>query len=854
MAHMRSLRILIDLQSCQGGSRLGGIGRYSMALAKAMIRQGSIHEFYLLLNKTLPAEQAVRDQFQGLLPQGRILTFDVPRGCAEMNRDLPKTRLAELIRERFVAQIKPDVVHVASVIEGLGDDTVTSVGELFPASRTAVTLYDLIPMVEKDRYLTNDVYKEHYFGKIDQLRKAGMLLAISEYSRREGIEVGGFPAENVANISSAVDEVFRPRQVGATRRDVLFAKYGMRRRFLMYTSSFDARKNQAGLIQAFSRLPPKLRAAYQLLIVGNGGPRVYDELRATACSCGLGKDDVLFAGHIDDEDLIDLYNLCALFVFPSLREGFGLPVLEAMSCGVPTVGASTTSVPEVLGRADAMFDPTDISSISGKIVQALTDEAFREDLRTHALRHAATFSWDNSARKALGFIEARMAALDRCNEHQIGSGAPSDAETYAEFLNKVGRIGSIADVPGSLLRAVAAAVATNEVVAAQANGDHRTPLKMGWVTTWNTRCGIATYAEKLAEQTGWETYVFAPIAQELTNSEGPEVCRCWTVGSHDLGELAEAIERSGVDAVSIQMNHGFFDFPALSGLIRRLKGSGRIVMVTLHSTVDPPPHVLDRRLSDLAPALQICDAVLIHSGQDIANLNKIGVAQNVIVFPHGVVPPIEGMPRDEQRKGGFRVGTYGFFLPHKGLEQVIEAVALLRGQGVNVELDMLNAEYSESASRDLIYHCRRLIEDRGLSSYVRVVTDFLEERDSLRRLASMDLVVFAYQDTGESSSAAVRMGLASGALVAVTPLPIFDDVADVVLRMPGTAPQELAQGIRAAMTMLTEGGKELARLRENARRWVESHQYHHLSRRLCDLVEQAAYASGGYDASSFGKF
>jgi hypothetical protein len=120
----------------------------------------------------------VREQFRSLLPQHRILAFDVPRGVAEMNRDLPRTHLAELVRERFIAQIRPDVVHVSSLIEGLGDDTVTSVGELYPASRTVVTLYDLIPLVERDRYLSNHVLEEHYLGKVDHLRRAGMLLAI----------------------------------------------------------------------------------------------------------------------------------------------------------------------------------------------------------------------------------------------------------------------------------------------------------------------------------------------------------------------------------------------------------------------------------------------------------------------------------------------------------------------------------------------------------------------------------------------------------------------------------------------------------------------------------------------------
>lgn len=834
------MRILIDLQSCQSGSRLGGIGRYSMALAKAMIRQGGGHEFFLLLNKQLPAEHEVRDQFRSLLPQHRILAFDVPGGVAEARCDPSRTRLAELIRERFIADVQPDVVHVSSLIEGLGDDVVTSVGEFFLASRTAVTLYDLIPLVERELYLTNHVLEHHYLNKIEHMRKAGMLLAISDYSRREGVEFGGFPSGRIVNISSAVDEVFKPHTVSAERRHALFAHYGIREQFLMYTGSFDSRKNQPRLIEAFGRLPRTVRAGYQLVIVGNGWDGVYNDLRALARSCGLGDDDVLFPGRVGDEDLLDLYNLCALFVFPSLREGFGLPVLEAMSCGVPTIGANTTSVPEVLGRADAMFDPADVSSIAAKIQQALTDRAFREALKTHALSHAKNFSWDISARKALDFIEARMAYSDSTEGGSEALGLASSAEVYAAFLERISQIPGVVKLTDDFLLASAAALAANEVVAAQILSDQPPSLKIGWVTTWNTRCGIASYTRHLVENTGGIFKIFAPDAQAPTEPDGKEVERCWNAGYDDLRTLNDAIDHSGVDVVAIQMNYGFFDFPSLSDLIAKQTRAGRVVTITLHSTVDPPPHILNRRLIDLTPALNACDAVLVHSLADVVNLEKIGVVENVALFPQGVVRPSGAIPSGNWKNGTFTIGTYGFFLPHKGLEQVIEAVALLRSQGVDVVLEMVNAEYSPAASGDLIRKCQALIEARGLTPYVRMTTAYLNEQESLRRLAATDLVVFAYQGTGESSSAAVRMGLAAGALVAVTPLAIFNDVHDHVLRLPGTAPADLAQGIRVAMAMMADDAPVLNVLRENSKRWVDNHQFRHLARYFCNLIEQFA--------------
>jgi glycosyltransferase involved in cell wall biosynthesis len=344
----------------------------------------------------------------------------------------------------------------------------------------------------------------------------------------------------------------------------------------------------------------------------------------------------------------------------------------------------------------------------------------------------------------------------------------------------------------------------------------------------------------LVKNSGCAAKIFAPAAQELTEPDGDEVVRCWTAGYDDLRPLNDAIDRSGVDVVAIQMNYGFFDFPALNRLIGQQKHAGRVVTITLHATVDPPQNILNRCLADLAPALNACDAVLVHSLADVVNLEKIGVVENVVLFPQGVVGPAASAQRENRKTGTFTVGTYGFFLPHKGLEQVIEAVALLRNQGVEIELEMVNAEYSPAASGDLIRDCQALIEARGLTPYVRMTTAYLDEQDSLRRLAATDLVVFAYQGTGESSSAAIRMGLAAGTLVAVTPLTIFDDVHDLVLRLLGTAPDDIAQGIRAAMTMMADDAPELSALRENSKRWAESHQFRHLARHFCNLIEQFA--------------
>ena len=114
----------------------------------------------------------------------------------------------------------------------------------------------------------------------------------------------------------------------------------------------------------------------------------------------------MFTDFIAEEDLVALYNLCECFVFPSWHEGFGLPVLEAMSCGAVVVAANAASVPEVLGESEALFDPFEVNDMSSKLWSALCDETFRERMRDHALRQSKQFSWTATARAAISSWEA----------------------------------------------------------------------------------------------------------------------------------------------------------------------------------------------------------------------------------------------------------------------------------------------------------------------------------------------------------------------------------------------------------------------------------------------------------------
>ncbi|HQS02828.1 MAG: hypothetical protein B7Y07_03170 [Halothiobacillus sp. 24-54-40] len=811
------MRIVIDLQSCQSGSRLGGIGRYSLELAKAMARNSNGHELWIVLNNLLPSsEPIIRNEFSDLIPQDRIRVFNVPHDIAEINNNKTKVRSAEIIREDFIKSLNPDFVHITSLFEGLQEQIITSVGHVFASERTAVTLYDLIPLVQKDKYLSNQEALAHYLGKVEHLKKSGLLLSISEFSRTEAINLLDLHPNHVVNISSAADARFQPIEVTDEHATRLKHKYGIKNKFLMYTGSFDQRKNHANLIRAFGMLPKHVLATHQLLIVGNGWDAIYQNLKHVAKQTGLAYDSIIFAGHVADADLLPLYALCDLFVFPSLAEGFGLPVLEAMSCGTPTICSNCTSLPEVIGRADAQFDPTDPKSIAEIMKRALTDEAFRKSLKEDGLIRSKEFSWDASAITAIKAFEKLHEELSR-----------SSSISHADAIQSIAQLDEIQALPDGLLHEISSCIALNRYQAEVIDSISKeisSDLRVGWVTTWNTRCGIAAYSKFIIDHFPAKNTIFAPEADSTIFTDTDNVKRCWKAGHpDDLNQLYAEIKRAGIEILIIQFNYGFFEFKYFAQLVRDLNASKVRIFITFHSTNDPADN---KRLASIAMDLSDCAGLFVHNMNDIDVLKKINLRDNVKFLPQGIIETKPDLIKAPDIKQKYIIATYGFALNHKGLSEVVEALSILVHElNLDTHLLMINSEYPDPQSPELLSHLRSRISELNINENVTIISDYLPDEVSLGYLQSADLIIYAYQKTGESSSAAVRMGLAASKPVAVTPIPIFDDVAAVVYSLPGCDPRSIANGVKQIFTHL-ETHDQVAEAKEaGAKLWRLAHAY-----------------------------
>jgi glycosyltransferase involved in cell wall biosynthesis len=261
------------------------------------------------------------------------------------------------------------------------------------------------------------------------------------------------------------------------------------------------------------------------------------------------------------------------------------------------------------------------------------------------------------------------------------------------------------------------------------------------------------------------------------------------------------------------------------------------VVVTLHSTADPI-HASHKKLKNIASALKGCSRVLVHSIKDLNKLKDLGLSDNLTLIPHGVLDyrPIAKNHKTKNINQPFVVASYGFFLPHKGLLELIDAISLMKNQGFDVRLKMVNSEYPAIESRDIIFAAKNKIKYNCISDIVELHTSYLEDDESLSLLSSADLIIFPYQETGESASGAVRYGIATGLPVAVTPLAIFDDVSAAVHKLPGTTASDIAQGIQDIAAQIHSQSELFDAVDQASRQWRAEHSYTRIGRRIGNML------------------
>ncbi|RXA97768.1 MULTISPECIES: glycosyltransferase [Yersinia] len=402
------MRLVIDLQGIQSASRFRGIGRYTLLITKAIIKNKGNHDVILVANGTMTDSiSSVLDNFDGIISRENIKFWYSPGPLSyQANQDHTRIENAKLIREAFIYSLKPDLIYIPTMFEGFLDNSILSVNEFSTRIPTVATLYDLIPLQNPENYLDhNPEYKNFYLEKINYINRCDALLAISEFTENEGNKYLEDRKGNIFNVSTGCDDLFKKNEYSQIVIEDISTKYFLTKDFFLYAGGADERKNLPRLLEAYSLLPVHIKNKYLLVISGKLSDISRYNILAEAKKFDI-EDQIRITGYISDDDLVKLYNLCSLFIFPSWHEGFGLPALEAMACGAVVIGANNSSLPEVIGDEDALFDPFSVADIASKIERVMTDKSLYEKLKKVENERKKYFSWDQTALKALQVFES----------------------------------------------------------------------------------------------------------------------------------------------------------------------------------------------------------------------------------------------------------------------------------------------------------------------------------------------------------------------------------------------------------------------------------------------------------------
>lgn len=375
------MKVGIDL-SLVPGQRVG-VGQYAYQLAQALAKvdRKTSYVLYPVFYYIVHPDHRTADLPSA--PNMRTAWRWLPAGLVSR---LWRVDRSEAFKERLLGNV--DVVH---------STTYCAPRLRSPRRRLVVTIHDLTFLTHPEFHVPANI--EHCLtGTRQAIERADVLLAVSESTRRDLIEVMHAPAERIVVTPEAADPelapVTDPAHLERVRR-----RYRLPDRFVLFLGAMEPRKNLVRLIEAFAALEPAIRRETWLVVAGAQG-WLNGAVRARVESLGLG-DRVHFAGYVEGGDLAALYSLASVFAYPSLWEGFGLPVLEAMACGTPVLTSDVSSLPEVAGDAAVLVPPTDAEAIADGLLRLLEDTALRADLVERGRRQAASFSWERCARETL---------------------------------------------------------------------------------------------------------------------------------------------------------------------------------------------------------------------------------------------------------------------------------------------------------------------------------------------------------------------------------------------------------------------------------------------------------------------
>ena len=363
-------------------SERSGIGRYTYQLTRALLKKNSGHNIFLYGN---PFNLICQIHSENELDkyQGRKIPF-------------PFRKVVRIL-SRLLVQTKRDL-HIDVIF------WTNFLGEFSSRYKSIITIHDMAHYYYPEHIIPGKGrLLQRYLAK--HARRADLILCVSENTKKDVMKILDIPEEKVWVTYNGVGDEFRVINNKDLLREVRH-KYKLPERFILFVGTVEPRKNISRLIEAYHILNSHYRIKEPLVMAGGKGWKneaLYQAIRRLRL-----EDRIIFTGYVNNSDLPLLYNAATLFVYPSLYEGFGLPVAEAMACGTPVVTSNISSLPEVAGDAALLVNPEDAEAIATAVYRLLTDEDLCCKLRELGLQRVKRFTWESCAQKTLEAISYTM--------------------------------------------------------------------------------------------------------------------------------------------------------------------------------------------------------------------------------------------------------------------------------------------------------------------------------------------------------------------------------------------------------------------------------------------------------------
>jgi glycosyltransferase involved in cell wall biosynthesis len=276
----------------------------------------------------------------------------------------------------------------------------TYISPLSLSCDSIVTIHDVLFETHPQFFSSQEVWRNKLLVR-HSAKKAKQIHTVSEYSKRAIMKLYGIAEGKIHIIPNGVDLThFNPVNIDEAKQNVK-KTYGVEE-YILTVGRIEPRKNHIALLEAYQQLKQKQNNMPKLVIVGKpdfGFQHFFEKLNQLNL-----KDDVQIIDSVNDATLPDIYRAARLFVYPSFAEGFGIPPLEAMACGVPVVSSNTTAIPEVIGEAGLLVDPTNIADLSAAMTKMLLDDELRQSSIVRGMEQSQKWTWEQAADKFLRAI------------------------------------------------------------------------------------------------------------------------------------------------------------------------------------------------------------------------------------------------------------------------------------------------------------------------------------------------------------------------------------------------------------------------------------------------------------------